>query len=179
MTLEFEGYRIDGVLGAGGFGVTYRATEVALDRTVAIKEFLPGGIVMRDTARVTVHPVGATVYQNGYVNLSVTATGGGLQYRWLQDAALIPGATSSSYLISPADATNAGSYTVIVSNTLDSVLSAAAVVNVQGLAREPGAIGSGVDDGTARVIIQVHGYVAAFRDAQADRPSVRDTVPRG
>ena len=37
----FEGYRIDGVLGAGGFGVTYRATEVALDRTVAIKEFLP------------------------------------------------------------------------------------------------------------------------------------------
>jgi hypothetical protein len=57
---RFEGYRIDGVLGAGGFGMTYRATEVALDRTVAIKEFLPGGIVMRDADRVSVHPVGTT-----------------------------------------------------------------------------------------------------------------------
>jgi hypothetical protein len=55
---QFEGYRIDGVLGAGGFGMTYRATEVAIDRAVAIKEFLPGGIVMRDADRVTVHPMG-------------------------------------------------------------------------------------------------------------------------
>ena len=31
-----------------------------MNRTVAIKEFLPGGIVMRDPDRVTVHPVGPT-----------------------------------------------------------------------------------------------------------------------
>ncbi len=40
----FEGYRIEGVLGAGGFGITYLATETAVDRQVAIKEFLPTGI---------------------------------------------------------------------------------------------------------------------------------------
>ncbi len=48
---EFEGYRLLGVLGAGGFGVTYLAEEIALSRErsrrVAIKEFLPTGIAAR------------------------------------------------------------------------------------------------------------------------------------
>lgn len=32
-------YKIEGTLGQGGFGITYRAVQVALRRTVAIKEF--------------------------------------------------------------------------------------------------------------------------------------------
>jgi serine/threonine protein kinase len=44
---EIEGYRIDRVLGAGGFGVTYLATEISINRRVAIKEYLPSGIAVR------------------------------------------------------------------------------------------------------------------------------------
>ena len=34
-------YRIDAVLGRGGFGITYRADDLRLDRSVAIKELFP------------------------------------------------------------------------------------------------------------------------------------------
>jgi len=54
---EIEGYRIEGTLGTGGFGVTYLAREVSLDRLVAIKEYLPAEIAVRDTRHSTVHPI--------------------------------------------------------------------------------------------------------------------------
>jgi hypothetical protein len=54
---EIEGYRIEGTLGTGGFGVTYLAREISLDRLVAIKEYLPADISVRDTRHNTVHPI--------------------------------------------------------------------------------------------------------------------------
>ena len=40
-------YRIDRVLGAGGFGITYLAGEIALDRQVTIKEYFPADFAAR------------------------------------------------------------------------------------------------------------------------------------
>src|SRR5262245_41848867 len=40
-------YRIERVLGAGGFGITYLADEIALDRLVTIKEYFPSDIAAR------------------------------------------------------------------------------------------------------------------------------------
>lgn len=48
-------YQIQGVLGAGGFGITYEARDTCLDMSVAIKEYFPADIVERpDGSTVTV-----------------------------------------------------------------------------------------------------------------------------
>lgn len=57
-------YRIEGVLGQGGFGITYLATDTHLDAPVAIKEYLPEQIAFR-TAGKTVMP-NATRHRERY-----------------------------------------------------------------------------------------------------------------
>ncbi|MCV2367937.1 protein kinase domain-containing protein [Roseateles oligotrophus] len=42
-------YRIDAVLGQGGFGITYLATDVHLDALTAVKEYLPEEIAFRSS----------------------------------------------------------------------------------------------------------------------------------
>ena len=51
---RFEEYRLDAVLGAGGFGITYRAYDANLDTFVAIKEYLPGEFAARTEASTVV-----------------------------------------------------------------------------------------------------------------------------
>lgn len=57
---EIDGYRIDSVLGAGGFGITYKAHEHPIGRAVAIKEYLPAGVAFRDADGATIRPLGST-----------------------------------------------------------------------------------------------------------------------
>lgn len=57
---EFDGYRIEDVLGAGGFGITYRALELSIGRQVAIKEFLPSGIATRHSDHTSVQPISSS-----------------------------------------------------------------------------------------------------------------------
>lgn len=54
-TLRHNTYRIERVLGQGGFGITYLATDLTLDRLVAIKEFFPKDYCDRagDTSHIT------------------------------------------------------------------------------------------------------------------------------
>lgn len=54
-TILADEYRIDRILGAGGFGITYRAHDVKLDIDVAIKEYYPRDFASRANT-VTVGP---------------------------------------------------------------------------------------------------------------------------
>ena len=44
-----DNYQIHRVLGVGGFGITYQAHDLSLDCPVAIKEFFPHGLAVRET----------------------------------------------------------------------------------------------------------------------------------
>jgi len=55
----FRGYRIQRVLGRGGFAITYLAHQTELGRPVAIKEYLPDGLAAREENVATVHASGS------------------------------------------------------------------------------------------------------------------------
>ena len=68
-------YRVDSVLGQGGFGITYLAADVNLDAKVAIKEYLPEQVACRNTD-ITVVPRSANdedTYGRGLENYLVEA----------------------------------------------------------------------------------------------------------
>jgi uncharacterized protein (TIGR02145 family) len=81
---------------------------------------------------ITAQQQSQTVTAGGSVTFSVTATGTApLSYQWYKDGTAISGATSSSYTLSNVQASNAGTYTVTVSNgTLPNATSNGAVLTV-------------------------------------------------
>ena len=66
---RFEEYRLDEVLGSGGFGITYRAYDANLDKFVAIKEYLPSEFATR-AERYTVVPQSSTDAQDYHWGLN-------------------------------------------------------------------------------------------------------------
>jgi formylglycine-generating enzyme required for sulfatase activity/tRNA A-37 threonylcarbamoyl transferase component Bud32 len=62
--LEGGKYQIDHALGQGGFGITYQARDVYLDRLVAIKEFYPRELVRRDqnSGQISIPALEAATY---------------------------------------------------------------------------------------------------------------------
>lgn len=78
---------------------------------------------------ITAQPAGRTVLAGTPAVLTVAASGAPApSYQWRKDGAIIVGAVAPSYTVGSANA--AGSYDVLVSNALGSVVSAPAVVRV-------------------------------------------------
>src|ERR1039457_4053095 len=80
---------------------------------------------------ILVQPSSQTVLLSGSATFSVTAfSGTTLSYQWMKNGVNISGATSSSYTISPVQASDAGSYSVLVFNGGVSVTSSTAPLAV-------------------------------------------------
>src|SRR5512132_913700 len=60
-------YRLESVLGIGGFGITYLASDTLLEKKVAIKEYFPGSAVSRgaDQSVTLTNPDTASEYAMG------------------------------------------------------------------------------------------------------------------
>jgi serine/threonine protein kinase len=54
---RLNSYIVGEVLGAGGFGITYKAREDVTEREVAIKEYLPAALATRDGNGISVRPL--------------------------------------------------------------------------------------------------------------------------
>lgn len=80
---------------------------------------------------ISIQPSGASLVAGGSHTMTVTASGSSpLAYQWRRNGVALPGATGSQYALTNVIAASAGSYTVIVSNSAGSVMSAAATITV-------------------------------------------------
>ncbi len=80
---------------------------------------------------ITTHPQSKTVTAGDGVTFSVSASGTApLSYQWRKGGASISGATNSSYSISSTQTGDAGSYSVVVSNSVGSATSNSASLTV-------------------------------------------------
>ncbi len=80
---------------------------------------------------ITGHPTGSSVNPGASKTFSVTATGTTpITYQWSKDGSPIAGASSSSLTLSGISSLDAGSYSVVVSNSISSATSNAAVLTV-------------------------------------------------
>ncbi|MFT3782202.1 MAG: discoidin domain-containing protein [Nibricoccus sp.] len=79
---------------------------------------------------ITTQPVSQTVTEGNSATFSVAASGSGLSYQWKKNNVAISGATGSAFTISAAQLSDAGSYTVVVSNSAGSATSNTATFTV-------------------------------------------------
>jgi len=79
---------------------------------------------------ITLQPTNLTVAPGSNATFSVTATGTALTYQWRFNAGPIGGATASTYTVVGAQTNNAGSYSVLVTNTIGAVTSSNALLTV-------------------------------------------------
>lgn len=80
---------------------------------------------------ILAHPQSQSVTVGGTVSFTVSASGTpSPSYQWRKGGANLPGANASSYTISGAQLSHAGTYDVVVSNSAGSVTSNGAVLSV-------------------------------------------------
>ncbi|MEO1584087.1 MAG: NF038122 family metalloprotease [Planctomycetota bacterium] len=92
------------------------------------------GVTVTDLAEITSQPSGLAVTEGDSASFSVSASGPGLSFQWRLNGTPLPGETSSSLSIPSVELSDAGTYTVAVTNACNTVVSSGATLTVEPLA---------------------------------------------
>jgi hypothetical protein len=113
---------------ATGLGAGTAEIEVAV---AGLRSSTVLTVVVQPT--IAKQPVNVTAAPNEAVTLSVTASGGALSYQWQLNGVNIPGATSPTLSLTGLNPSQAGVYTVIISNVAGTATSKSAAVSLLSL----------------------------------------------
>jgi pectin methylesterase-like acyl-CoA thioesterase/sugar lactone lactonase YvrE len=80
---------------------------------------------------ITAQPVSLITNAGDSVTLSVAATGGSLTYQWYKNGALLSGETGATLAIANPQASDSGSYHVVITNSLGDATSATVTLTVE------------------------------------------------
>jgi hypothetical protein len=112
-------------------GVCYRITRgLDVDLATGLTTIL--AVYAGERPAIATQPLTQT-FTDGQASLTLTVVASGVPaptYQWKKDGVAISGATSASLALSTLGASDAGSYTVVVTNSFQSVTSAAAVLTL-------------------------------------------------
>ena len=138
--LTYQWYK-DGIVINGATNNSYKISSVKPNDmgNYTVKVSNQSFSATSDTAILTVimqpeiitQPESLAIREGNTVTFDVVATGGDLKYQWKKDGLPISGATTSSYTISNVKLSDAGGYTVTVSNSAGSVTSDVAVLTIK------------------------------------------------
>jgi hypothetical protein len=109
-----------------GFGISSGAGDITIDDVNFWKEGSDP-----DAPYIKAASTGRTLQTGQATSLSVVVSGlAPFTYQWKKDGVAIPGATADVYRVASTSAVDAGSYTVVVANSVGSVTSSAATFAV-------------------------------------------------
>lgn len=95
--------------------------DVVVSNTVGVATSNPAILTVGSGPVITQQPVSQTVEPGTNVTFSVVATGSALNYQWIFNGTPLSGSTSSTLTITNVQTTNAGTYSVTVSNSVGTV----------------------------------------------------------
>ncbi len=137
---------------AGAYTVTITNSVGNVTSSAATLTVNPTG-----SPTITTQPISQTVFIGYSATLTVIATGAPtLTYQWKRNGTALTGATNSTYTITNATNTDAGPYTVTITNGLGNVTSSAANVTVTAAVApaitSPNQAGAAIDEPFSYVI---------------------------
>ena len=146
-TLSYQ-WQKDGTPISGATAATYGISSAApanagsysvvVSNWIGITASTAATLAVTAPPSITTQPSAQSVTPGSSATFTVVATGTSpLTYQWRKDGTSIPGATATTFTVSSVAVANVGSYSVIVSNSVSSLTSAAAALTLTPVAVAP------------------------------------------